>query len=192
LRILNFLIDSSLSAKVMVNLVNLNGHSALSLAVMGGYSKDLVEKLLAAGADMNSNTQTALHWACRGGYEDIVRLLVDRGSNCNALDPEGNSPLLLAVQSGGGNVAVIRKLLSAGADVDFCFTGGRGSVLHWACEHATKAITEMLLQNNASCNTLNDHGETPFMVSCSALAFVRLHVDSAVQQHDEMFVQLQR
>lgn len=39
---------------------------------------------------------TALHYAADRGFSDIVKLLVERGADTQALDSEGQTPLSLA------------------------------------------------------------------------------------------------
>jgi ankyrin repeat protein len=57
---------------------------------------EAVDVLLAAGADINKadeTGETALHGASRIGWTDVVRHLVERGSNLDALDNENRTPL---------------------------------------------------------------------------------------------------
>eukprot|EP00951_Prasinocladus_malaysianus_P005685 scaffold40052_cov18-Prasinocladus_malaysianus.AAC.2 len=174
LRILELLIDESTDSVNLVNVVSLDGHSALSLAVKGGYTKEFAVKLLEAGAEQGDGQggHTALHWACKGGHADTAQMLTDadmppsqRRANVNAKDPDGNTPLILAVQSSAGaNLNVVQHLLDAGADINFPIAGSQGTVLHWACEHGQEAIVMLLVKNKAACNALNGDGETPFMV----------------------------
>ncbi|CAF5092477.1 unnamed protein product, partial [Rotaria sp. Silwood1] len=59
--------------------------------------------------------QTLLHCACKKGYIDLVRWLVDeRKANLDIVDINGNSPLHLACY--GGHKSVVEYLLSQGAN----------------------------------------------------------------------------
>jgi ankyrin repeat protein len=58
--------------------------------------KDVVELLLAKGADVNSkdnNGNRPLHWAAEMGCEDVVKLLLANGADVNARDYNGFTPL---------------------------------------------------------------------------------------------------
>ena len=107
------------------------------------------------------------------------------GADANALDPDGNPALAMAVQSGAAaaNVAdIIQHLLKAGADINWNFAGGsRGTALHWACEHGAKSIADLLLWHQAACNALNCDAETPFMVAAKK---GRSDVMEALIKHD--------
>ncbi|CAF4932837.1 unnamed protein product, partial [Rotaria sp. Silwood1] len=59
--------------------------------------------------------QTLLHCACKKGYIDLVRWLVDeRKANLDIVDINGNSPLHLACY--GGHISVVQYLLNKGAN----------------------------------------------------------------------------
>ncbi|CAF3929925.1 unnamed protein product, partial [Rotaria sp. Silwood1] len=59
--------------------------------------------------------QTLLHCACKKGYIDLVRWLVDeRKANLDIVDINGNSPLHLACY--GGHISVVEYLLNKGAN----------------------------------------------------------------------------
>ncbi|KAH6634643.1 ankyrin repeat-containing domain protein, partial [Chaetomium sp. MPI-SDFR-AT-0129] len=56
---------------------------------------------------------TPLHWACRNGREEIVKLLLSTGKvDINARDDLGNTPFHLAIQ--GRHEEMAKLLLSTG------------------------------------------------------------------------------
>jgi len=77
------------------------GHYAIHEAA-GGH-KDVVDLLLAAGADVNvrvspkgpdsPNQWTPLHYAAYGGHAEIGRALLGKGADVNARDLWGKTPL---------------------------------------------------------------------------------------------------
>ncbi|XP_032863179.1 ankyrin repeat, SAM and basic leucine zipper domain-containing protein 1 isoform X2 [Tyto alba] len=76
-----------------------------------------VELLLSRNADPNLTCRrqmTALMYAARKGYPQVVALLVAHGSHINAQDENGYSALIWAAQH--GHKSVIFKLLELGAD----------------------------------------------------------------------------
>lgn len=80
---------------------------------------ELIEALLNAGADVHARAfgKTALHFACKAGFVETTRLLLEAGADPNALDGDGLTPLWSALQSGPSveREPVVRQLLSGGA-----------------------------------------------------------------------------
>lgn len=90
-----------------------NGDNALMIACLKG-NKTAVEALLAKGAQVNRPGWTPLHYACTGGYDDIVRLLLDRSAYIDAESPNKTTPMMMAAR--GGHIHTVKLLLDEGAD----------------------------------------------------------------------------
>lgn len=80
-----------------------------------------LEALLAHGADVHrrhpKTQQTPLHEAVRLEFQGRIHIaLLEHGSDVNAVDAEGCTPLHRAVQSGG--IQSVRQMLEAGAHVN--------------------------------------------------------------------------
>lgn len=90
---------------------------------------ELVEKLLASGADPNSSDEykrSPLHLAACRGYVDVVKLLLRYGANPNIKDTLGNTPLHLAACT--NHIPVVIELLDAGTDVSSNDKNGRNPI----------------------------------------------------------------
>jgi hypothetical protein len=86
-------------------------------AVMG--HKDVVELLLANGADVNAkgkDSSTSLHATAGNGQKGVVELLLANKADVNARDTNGWTPLHWA--AGMGDKEVVEMLLASGADVN--------------------------------------------------------------------------
>jgi ankyrin repeat protein len=59
---------------------------------------------------------TPLQTAARRGRDEVVALLLGKGSDVNAADGYGYTPLHLAAE--GGHLAVVKRLAEAGAKTD--------------------------------------------------------------------------
>ncbi|GAB4236368.1 MAG: hypothetical protein OHK0028_13270 [Deltaproteobacteria bacterium] len=84
-----------------------------------GTSTDLVELLLAKGADVNTRAphgETALHGPCYMGRKEVAELLLAKGADVNAKDERGWTPLHKASYYLRKDVAEV--LLAHGADVN--------------------------------------------------------------------------
>ncbi len=94
-----------------------NDATTLHYAVRFGFL-DIVQYLLAEGASVQSQSMegdTPLHNAVEFiEYKDIVKVLIDAGSDVNALDLHQSSPLDLALYH--KNIEAIQMLLDAGAN----------------------------------------------------------------------------
>jgi ankyrin repeat protein len=63
---------------------------------------------------------TALHYAVRGGKLPLIKLLLERGAQVNALDEDGLTPLLhlTKTRSKANPIPVIELLVASGANID--------------------------------------------------------------------------
>jgi ankyrin repeat protein len=95
-----------LSAGADPNVTDNAGITPLHYAIFRG---NAVWELIAAGADVNAGSWTPLHSAAHEGSEVFVQMLVAAGSNPNAVDDEGRTPLQLAVDRGHVECAKICK-----------------------------------------------------------------------------------
>jgi len=59
---------------------------------------------------------TALHWAVLANHPDVVKVLISRGANVNAVDGFSYTPLLYASTIDFGDAMTTTALLAAGAD----------------------------------------------------------------------------
>jgi len=92
--------------------------SALSEAVTFGYL-DVVNALIAGGANagiVESSGINLLHWAAITNRPTIIPALAAAHVPIDAMDDNGFTPLMYAATIDFGDVAVMRALLSAGAD----------------------------------------------------------------------------
>jgi ankyrin repeat protein len=90
-----------------------NGDTALMVAAYK-HKEDAVQALLDKGAAVNRPNWTPLHYAASAGDVGILRILLARGAQINALSDKKLSPLMLAARD--GQEAAVRFLLEQGAD----------------------------------------------------------------------------
>ena len=81
------------------------------------------------------------------------------GTDVNARDSIGETPLYLAARS--GRKEIVELLIAKGADVnekdDFYGT----TPLHWAAVYGHKEIAELLIGEGAEVNAMDNFGRTP-------------------------------
>jgi TonB family protein len=141
------------------------GSMPLHEAAANGH-KDVVELLLAKGADVNAKDRNAsatpLFWGVWSGNKDVVVLLLANNANANAKNENGWTPLHKAAQCGRKDMAEL--LLVKGADVNTKDNKGE-TPLHQAAAHSSKEVAELLLAKGADVNARNINGETPLHVA---------------------------
>ena len=107
-----------------VNLRNEIGQTALMIAALGGH-EPIVEQLALSGADVcavDDNKRNAITWAAsRGDFPNVVSRLIVLGTDYNARDRQGLTPLMRAAALGFDNSVGI--LLAAGADAAISHRG---------------------------------------------------------------------
>jgi TolB-like protein/ankyrin repeat protein/class 3 adenylate cyclase len=158
-----------ISAGADVNARNTSnlGHtrSVLHNAVIAG-KKEVAELLIVNGAYVDAVTSirqyTPLISAARNGHRDMVKLLISKDANVNAVDYKAATPLYNAVIS--GDFDTVQLLLANGADVHAKLLGGE-TPLHATAYSNNTRIAELLLANGAEINVADQYGYTPLRSS---------------------------
>ena len=151
--------------------------SALHEAVLRGYG-DMVNDLLANGAPLNGKEalercqaydeelfddtcKSPLHVAVKAGKMAMVKLLLLKGANKDALDTEKLTPLSLAARCWRVDVDIMRVLIEHGADVNHAGGHNQRSVLHVAAGNNAVAAVHVLVEAGAHIDARDDTGATP-------------------------------
>lgn len=92
----------------------------------------------------------ALQAASKGGYLEIVKLLIAKGSDVNWNGGHYGNPLSAAAYH--KHVDVVRYLCENGAEVNTTHSGFCYSPLNAAIEGGSKEIVELLIKNHADVN----------------------------------------
>ena len=88
--------------------------------------------------------------------------MIDHGANLEEVDPEGNTPLLLAIKECQSNT--ISTLLERGANIDTCDKQGLTPLLV-AANTGNLALVEQLLESGASLKHHNKDGHCPLHIA---------------------------
>lgn len=126
-----------------------------------------VKKLLDQNVNINTRDErnnTALILAARGGYLDIVSLLLDKKADVEAKYGKtklalesGNTALMFAAY--GGQDEIVKALLANGADINAKNNFDNTALLLAAYRGQTE-IVKLLLENGADINAKNRSGDT--------------------------------
>jgi ankyrin repeat protein len=128
----------------------------------------MIEQLLSQPLDLElRDTQfkrTALAEAAFLGQEDIVRRLVAKGSNLDAIDNDRRTPLLLSLYNQHESIALL--LLQSGASPS-ASDKYLNAPLHYAAITGCENVASLLLSVGANINVVNSKQETP--LHCAAV-----------------------
>nr|WP_315486245.1 ankyrin repeat domain-containing protein [uncultured Undibacterium sp.] len=125
-----------------INLDNraINGDTALMLAAYLE-QKDLAQRLIKSGAQVNQTGWTALHYAAVVGNHQIMTLLLEHHAYIDAETPNKTTPLMLAARR--GEMILVKLLIEEGADIALKNMLG-WSAYDFAVEAERRDITALL------------------------------------------------
>ena len=91
-----------------------NGDTAIMLAAYLE-QKEVVQRLIDSGAQVNQMGWTALHYAAVVGNQAILALLLEHHAYIDAETPNKTTPLMLAARR--GEMELVKLLIAEGADI---------------------------------------------------------------------------
>lgn len=165
------------------------GNTPLHMAVAGNRPQ-AVRYLLDQGADIeakNSDGKTPLLLSAETGNIAIYDRLQARGAKTHITDKNGNTAVLLALQSLKDEHEKAFKTVQALIDrhADFS-TGNRWqqTPLHLAAEYKLTAVTRLLVHQGADIQAINNKGESPLFSSLSGGYFTYHSPDYEFQRSE--------
>ena len=127
-----------------------------------------ITALLKAGGDADFRREavgdTALMSAAAGGHLQVVRILLDAGTDVNARDR--NSETALGIAAAAGHVEITRALLDAGADPNVSATF-KPTALQRAASAGHLQIVRQLLAADAEVNARTPEGHNALSLAAS-------------------------
>ena len=135
---------------------SLSGDTALRAATRNGH-RELAEFLIELGADVNQG-QPILGAAFRNDLE-MVKLLLGKGADVNAIDKTGRSALRMVARD--EYEEMMRLLLAHGANVNLPTIYGETSLM-LAAESGHEKTIRLLLAHGADIHAKDKNGKTAF------------------------------
>ena len=135
------------------------GFAPLHYAADGGH-KEIVELLLAEGADVNQRDKigkTPTDWSMRYGRKEVTIMLRKHGGKM-AIELAPKTSIWNAVAA--NNIQFIKELLISGEDVNAKVGPRGGSPLHATGMFGRQECAEFLIAKGADVNAMDDRGET--------------------------------
>ena len=144
-----------------INQPDAEGYPMIVRAAREG-QEDVVYQLLSENANIEiahtRSQSTALHEAAFTGNENIVNMLIRRGSSLDRVDSNGMSALHKSVSSGSLGVTMV--LLKNGATVDVKGPDNK-TPLHLAAQASNEDLVALLIEQTADHNALDASHRTP-------------------------------
>jgi len=136
-----------------------------------------IQTIIENGRNINVKdryNRTALHYAVVNSHKDAVELLITNGADVNIKSEEpfwtgyddysaASTPLQVSVLK--GQYDIVKLLIAKGARVNDPASFNGYTALHFAAAINHKAISELLVANNADVNLKNKSGLTPLDVA---------------------------
>ncbi|XP_056620002.1 CARD- and ANK-domain containing inflammasome adapter protein isoform X2 [Triplophysa dalaica] len=156
-----------LERKADIHIKDKQGRTALHWAATQGEA-GIIQLLLNAGGDSNApekEKKTPLHLAAMEGHTKAVSVLLSGKAKVGAKDMDGCTPLHYAAGTGKHKTAAVLLATSKRKNVDDKNVWRR-TPLHLAAEHGHDLLVELLLENGAKINTLDNNKDMPLHCAC--------------------------
>jgi ankyrin repeat protein len=155
------LIKTLLNRRINSRTANLQGATALQLAVGTASDEATVPLLIKSRFDMDVQNvvtgNTALHLAVELKRPRIILFLIEKGANLNILNREGLTPLQLACKI--DNCEAVSLLLERGAKLE-TRSSSNNTALHIAASEGNWIAFDLLVTGGADINAWNSEGDS--------------------------------
>ncbi|XP_046572743.1 putative ankyrin repeat protein RF_0381 [Haliotis rubra] len=152
--------------------INLRGEDMFTPVMMAASKGhiDVFNVLVRENADLlirDSNQNSILHIACKGGNMEIIKsTLTNFSMDVNDIGKEGMTPVMLAASEGRKDM--FDFLLQNGADLSHA-DKHRNNILHRTCQGGNMELVKYVLaQNIVKINSRSDDGSSPAMEAAHA------------------------
>ncbi|KAF3157612.1 hypothetical protein TWF569_000177 [Orbilia oligospora] len=151
----------------------------------------LIMKVMLAGNGVDLELadnigRTAVLFAAKGGYEDIVRVLIESGANPEAKNHYGEAAILLAVRE--GHESIVRILIGIGVNLEVKNDYGE-TPLFVAAQKGYEGIFRRLMESKANIETRDRKGRTTLMAAagegCETIAELLIKSGVSVEDKDK-------
>lgn len=145
---------------------NGGNHDVVSMAINSGADLETIKFLLdQPGNSVDKLTHDGrlyIHWAANKGNIELIKYLIDKGSDINRTDDKGATALAFAASNGQGNPAVYEVFFNAGVNPNQKYNNGANMLLLAVANDSDLKLTNYLVSKGLSINSTDDLGRTAF------------------------------
>ncbi|MCJ7454088.1 MAG: ankyrin repeat domain-containing protein [Wolbachia endosymbiont of Homalodisca vitripennis] len=160
-------VEVLLSNRAKVNVKDNKSRTPLELAVAHGHLQVVKMLLQYKKVDMNAKGNddwTILHIASQESNLEMVKCLVDEGSNINAKNASGSKPIHIAAREGYKDT--VEFFLSKGLSINELGTANQ-TLLHYAAMKGRLEVVKYLIAQGADVNAKDTNGLTPMHIAAN-------------------------
>lgn len=145
---------------------NRGNHDVASIAINNNAPLETIIYLIEQpGNSISKNTHDGriyLHWAANKGNAELVKYLLEKGSDINRTDDKGATPISFAASNGQTNTAVYDLLFKAGNDPKQKFQNGTNLLLLSIAYDKYLKLANYFATKGLTINDTDDQGNTAF------------------------------
>lgn len=157
-------VKALLEADADPNAKNKASQTPLEIAVQSNFAEG-IDLLIRRTENVNIDLgqKSFLHWACEMNMPNAVDVLLERDkSTVNEPDGLGQTPLCIA--AAGGNFAIVKSLLAAGAEINQLSEDGQ-SPIHAAVGSKSSELLNLMIEQGADLTLQDGSGRVPLHVA---------------------------
>jgi ankyrin repeat protein len=145
---------------------NKGNFDVVTLAINNDISLETIQFLIQQeGNSVKKGTHDGriyLHWAANKGNVDLVRFLLDQGSDINRTDDKGATPIAFAAANGQANPKLYELFFKAGNNPQQKFKNGANLLLLSIANDKDLKLADYLTAKGLSLKDTDDLGNTAF------------------------------
>mmetsp|Transcript_146901 Transcript_146901/g.469412 ORF Transcript_146901/g.469412 Transcript_146901/m.469412 type:complete len:180 (+) Transcript_146901:225-764(+) len=120
------------------------------------------KKLQLQVQDKDALNITALHHSVKGGFVDILKVLIEHNAKVNSKDVDAKTPLMWASEH--GKLDCVKILAKKGAEIDTKDKCHRSALLY-ACMNSYEGVALWLVKKSADPYQPDVEGESPLSIA---------------------------
>ncbi len=145
---------------------NRGNYDPVSMAINNNASLDVIKFLIdQEGNSVDKTTHDGrlyIHWAANKGNIDLIKYLIEKGTDINRTDDKGATPLAFAASNGQIDKGVYEAFFKAGVSPKYRNANG-ATFMHLAVGYDKElALTDFLISKGLNLDDVDANGNTVF------------------------------